>query len=293
MPDSRDPFTDLAKEADTVDIPPVAEIRRKGDRRRTIRRALTAVAALAIVAALGFGVFVAAPMLERNRSPQWAGTTDPTPPPSSPAVTAPTPPTMDNVATMQMVFPEDSSMIQVFGEYEGDAALAGRSLLCAPDVWNSGSDPGGEAATTVLTRVMGMTPEVPSYAMVRGYASTEAASAAYDRIVAEASDCRAQLKAAGMSELFRSEATPFDIPAGTVTRTPARAEYVVAVGSAPGSEMGTWVDVLVVQSGERIAWVHQAYEGQDHNCSPTAGSQVEVQCALPKSLIDIARQLDR
>ncbi len=321
MPDPIRPLTDLASEAQEVPMLPPAEIRRRGERRRIVRLVGTAVAVLALIATLVVGALAVAPLLDDVRGPQWAdppnatptvatsqptpteGTTSPsvspndtptgttTPPEVSQAPVTQLPPdlpvrpTWDNVATLEMVFPElDESYVQVLDEFEG-MGQSGKGL-CDPGSFN---DP-----TTALVRMMGPVETADNwetYAIVLGYPDADAAAQGYDLLASATRDCAAQITSQGM-EPGMAEFDELDLAQGDITREPTRAAYAIALGSRGGEELGVWNETLLVQAGERVAWLVTTFEGMDHNCVVQDRDDAP-QCPFVKSLPDFARQLDR
>lgn len=322
MPDPIRPLAELASEAREIPMVSPATIRRLGDRRRNLRRVGTAVAVLALVASATVGALAMSPLFDDSRGPLWADPPSATPtvvtsqatptvepsspdvPPSPTATEAatsppetsqvpvtplppalPVPPTWDNVATVGMMFPDaDPSDFRVMDEFEG-MGQSGKGL-CDPGSWN---DP-----TTVLVRAteaLDWSDGWPIYAIVLGYPDAEAATQGYDELAATARDCAAQITSLGM-EPGMAEFKELEISQDDITREPTRAAYALALGSQEGEDLGVWNDTLLVQAGERVAWLVLTSEGMDHNCV-VEDREDAPQCPFVTALPDVIRQLDR
>lgn len=317
MPERIPELDQLASEAREVTMLPAVEIRRRGDRRRTTRNIAMTAGVVIVALAAGFGIWQS-PLLNDNRSPDWANTavpeptvptidpTDPTVDPTDPSVdptklpsetplTEPTqessspvtqvppaviPPTWDNSPTAEMLFPDEAPG-EIYAEYEG-LGEAGHGLC----------DPGQYAEpSTILTRAYA-TPGYPPYidAIVFGYDSVDAASAGFDLIYDEAVGCqRAMEEAHGLSNTRIHDATD-EVPFDLSVVDDARMAYVTYMGIYPNSDQGMFGQTVVLQAGERVLWLTQAFEGMDDNCAPTP-SEYEQQCQLPASIPEVLPRL--
>ncbi len=296
MPERIHELETLAAAAEEAPMLPANEIRRRGDRRRTTRRAGLSVAAVGVIAALGTGVWAASPVLFEDEQPTWADS--PTPTPTSDPTTSPQPeptptddpdgeapvlpeqPTWANVPSLALVYPYGSSMVEVLGEYEeiGDRQIG----LCDPGAL-------GEP-TTVLVREFGIQGELPTYAIVLGYADEEAASQGYDRIFDAAVGCETQMTEAGWDRTSVAEDTRLPFDPSAVDATPARASYFFGMAVKEGEDVGVFNDTMVLQAGERVAWLVTSFEGMDNNCSVLPDDDA-MQCSFARSLPDVTELL--
>lgn len=292
MPDPIPHLDDLAAEAKEASMLPANEIRRRGDRRRIVRRIGTTLAVASIGLGVGVGTYAIAPQFRDGaQAPQYAATPAPTPVPAddsdagSPTPetrpSAPEPPTWANVPTVDLMYPYDSSIAEQTGEHEGPAGAT--FGLCDPGSWG---DPG-----TTLVREFGVDGVTYEYAIVFGYPDADSASAGYDLLTDAARNCDDRILAGGFdrADAQELEGMPFD--EASVDGSPARAAYFTAMAANDGEDLGMFSDTLLVQSGERVAWLVTTFEGMDNNCS-VAPDQDAMQCELAYSLPQIADLLD-
>lgn len=300
MPEHIPQLDDLAAQAQEAPMLPAHEVRRLGDRRRTTRRAGLAVAAVGAVAALGVGVLAVTPLLRGADNPDWAASPsptvsptvsptaspDPTPSPSptdAPSPTAPalpTPPSWANVPTVELMYPYDPSMVGVLSESEamGEPAKG----LCDRGEWGS--------PTTTLVRSFGIEGELPTYAIVLGYADEAAASEGYEQIHTAAIECETIMTEAGWDRVSSAEDTRLPFDGSTVEAEPTRAAYFFGMAVMEGEDVGVFNDTLVMQAGERVVWLVSTFEGMDNNCSVLAGDDAG-QCSFAKSMPEVLELL--
>ena len=297
MPEHIPQLDDLAAHAQEAPMLPAHEVRRLGDRRRTTRRVGLSVAAVGVAAALGAGVWAATPFLRGNDSPDWAASPSPTASPSAspdpstspdptdaPSPTAPAlpvPPAWANVPTVELMYPYGSSpLLGVLSESEamGESAKG----LCDRGEWGSPS--------TTLVRSFGIEGELPTYAIVLGYADEAAASEGYDQIHTSAVECEATMTAAGWDRVSNAEDTRLLFDGSTVEVEPTRAAYFYGMAVNEGEDVGVFNDTLVMQAGERVVWLVSTFEGMDNNCSVLAGDDAG-QCSFVKSMPEVLELL--
>lgn len=301
MPEPIRPLDDLAAQAKEVPMLPAHEIRRRGDRRRTVRRVATGFAAAAIAAGVGTGVWAVAPYMDGLRGPQWANTAVPSPAPTTetdspspepsveptptaapqPTVAPVDPPTWANVPTVEQMYPYGSSpLLGVLSE--SDAMGESAKGLCDRGEWGS--------PTTTLVRSFGIEGELPTYAIVLGYADEAAASDGFDQIHTSAVECEATMTAAGWDRVSIAEDTRLPFDASTVDASPARASYFFGMAVKEGEDIGVFNDTLVMQAGERVVWLVSTFEGMDNNCSVLPNDDAG-QCSFAKSMPEILELL--
>ena len=300
MPEHIPQLDDLAAQAQEAPMLPAHEVRRLGDRRRTTRRAGLAVAAVGAVAALGVGVLAVTPLLRGADNPDWAASPSPTvsptaspsaspdptaspsptdaPSPTAPAL--PTPPSWANVPTVELMYPYDPSMVGVLSESEamGEPAKG----LCDRGEWGS--------PTTTLVRSFGIEGELPTYAIVLGYADEAAASEGYEQIHTAAIECETIMTEAGWDRVSSAEDTRLPFNGSTVEAEPTRAAYFFGMAVMEGEDVGVFNDTLVMQAGERVVWLVSTFEGMDNNCSVLAGDDAG-QCSFAKSMPEVLELL--
>jgi hypothetical protein len=300
MPEHIPQLDDLAAQAQEAPMLPAHEVRRLGDRRRTTRRAGLAVAAVGAVAALGVGVLAVTPLLRGADNPDWAASPSPTvsptespsaspdptaspsptdaPSPTAPAL--PTPPSWANVPTVELMYPYDPSMVGVLSESEamGEPAKG----LCDRGEWGS--------PTTTLVRSFGIEGELPTYAIVLGYADEAAASEGYEQIHTAAIECETIMTEAGWDRVSSAEDTRLPFDGSTVEAEPTRAAYFFGMAVMEGEDVGVFNDTLVMQAGERVVWLVSTFEGMDNNCSVLAGDDAG-QCSFAKSMPEVLELL--
>lgn len=291
MPDPIPHLDELAAEAKEASMLPATEIRRRGDRRRTARRVGATLAIASIAVGVGVGVYAVAPQFRDGfQAPQYAATPAPAPipadssgggsPASPTAPDLPTPPTWANVPTVELMYPYDSSIAEQTGEYEGMGEAA--KGLCDPGEWG---DP-----STVLVREFGVDGVTYEYAVVLGYPSADAASAGFDLLAEAARDCSTQILASGFDRADAQELAGLVDESGADDPT-MRAGYFTAMAAHDGEDVGTFNDTLLVQRGERVAWLVSTFEGMDNNCSVAAGTDA-MQCEFAYSMPNVADLLD-
>ncbi|MBB1515531.1 hypothetical protein H5398_06015 [Tessaracoccus sp. MC1679] len=301
MPEHIPQLDDLAAQAQEAPMLPAHEVRRLGDRRRTTRRAGLAVAAVGAVAALGVGVWAVTPLLRGADNPDWAASPsptvsptvsptaspDPTPSPSptdAPSPTAPAvpvPPTWANVPTAALMYPYGSSpLVGVLSESEAMGETA--KGLCDRGEWGS--------PTTTLVRSFGIEGELPTYAIVLGYADEAAASEGFDQIHTAAVECESIMTEAGWDRVSSAEDTRLPFDGSTVEEEPTRAAYFFGMAVMEGEDVGVFNDTLVMQAGERVVWLVSTFEGMDNNCSVLANDDAG-QCSFAKSMPEVLELL--
>ena len=265
MPEHIPPLDRLAGEAQSARGLSAAEVRRRGDRRRTTRRVTAGLATAAVVAAAGFGIWQS-PLLDNAREPQWATTVSPTPttsatekPTTTPSQTpthtpSPSPtseaaadaPTWDNVPGLDIMYPYDTSLATVSGEWEGMGQAA--KGLCDPGEWGN--------PTTTLVREFEAIDGPVSYAIVLGYADEQAAADGYQLIEDAARTCPT------------AQDPPHYVPADATTDWSA---YISSVHPAENPDERMFNDTHLIKAGNRVLWRVNTYPGQDQNCSVIPG----------------------
>ena len=309
MPERIPELDRLAAGAKETPMLPPTEIRRRGDRRRMIRRSSIAAVAVTAITALGLGVW-ASPLLDGASNPQWANTAvpsptglastpltlpsaEPTPSPDQtpsvdptlspdPTVTAPAadPPTWDNVPTVADIL-WDSPTPPTIDEYEGIGQSA--KGLCDPGAY-------GDPSTTL---VRDFADEGGSYitTVVFGYPTDGAATAGYDLLTEAATTCDDQLAGVPLLNPRAQHDTDMLFDPAWARATPARADHFTALGSVPDQDSGLFNISMMVQSGNRVAWLVAVFEGQDYNCPIRADDEMGDQCRFPEILPDVAARL--
>lgn len=274
MPDRIPELDRLAARAEEVPMLPPAEVRRRGDRRRTVRRGSVAGLAVLAVTALGIGVWLS-PLLDGPSRPQWASP-EPTPPvtastspttqepdpattppeasrPPTPAPATAVPPTWDNVPDAAIMFPHDPSLVSVTTDHEGMGQAA--KGLCDPGQWGD--------ATTILTREFEAVDGGTSTAIVIGYGSEEAAREGFDLIKNAAHACPTAEQAPMATFLDGPD------PSGV---------YITSWHDNPDDDdSGLLNETFLAQSGTRVLWEVRSFAAQDHNCIVETGGPA-VQC---------------
>lgn len=311
MPERIPELDRLAAGAKETPMLPPTEVRRRGDRRRMIRRSSIAAVAVTAITALGVGVW-ASPLMDGAREPQWANTavpsptasaSDPTvvaspsveptpstePSPSVDATLSPDPtgvapgvdaPSWANVPTLEDIRWDVPAGPNI-DEYEGMGQSA--KGLCDP---GSYGDP-----TTVLVRDFAYEEGGYITAVVLGYPTDEAASAGYDLLTESAATCEDQLAGIPLERPSAEHNTDLPFDPAWVSTTPSRADHFIAMGALPGQDSGLFNISMMVQAGNRVAWLVEVAEGQDYNCSVRADNEVAGQCRFPEILPDVAARL--
>ncbi len=302
MPDRIPELDRLAATAKEVPVLPASEIRRRGNRRRATRRTVGVLGACALLAVGGFGIaqvtgrqepgwatpqpVTPTPSISSTASPSAPTSPDPVPSQTPDATAKPTPtptdapgeavkaPTFDNMPTPDQLFIYGDIPGAVKDEFEGQGQSS--PSICLSEI------PG--EPSTILTREMGLEgDEWPTLyvATIFGYDDEAQASAAFDSLRQQSLDCGERLDAQGWRDSGARENTdeiPFTPPANAPD---ARFANVLAVGLPAGDaslELGQWVDVVIIQTGSRVLFLSQAFEGQDYNCSLTPDDGNAAQC---------------
>lgn len=313
-----DPFASFREEAQHVNMIPPSEVRRLGDRRRTIRRTGVAGGVAAALALVAVGVAVVGPSLPTTTrdiagTPSAAPTTSTTvttssspspstsPVPTTPSTVTSTPPTSSpavaapswaNVPGVALVFPYGPEVGSVASQYEGlgQAAVG----MCDPGdprvLMGSPTEP-----MTMLTRVFNPKTNdgIGKVARVVGFSNTEAASSAYEVYVKAAASCDSRY---AQHEIYTKPGvwTPgaaLKVDGSTVTSQPVRASYFSLSMLVKGKDMGRYNDTMVVQVGTRVLLLTDTFDGQDNNCGVVPNNDT-MQCEFPAKLPDFLKLLD-
>lgn len=307
---------------------PADEVRRRGNHRRTTRRASIAAGTAALALVAGFAVWQS-PLADGFRTPQWANTAVPSPTPtdspspspspttsSSPTPTssstpdtnpsptssskpsttqqpnlppAPVAPTVDNLPTSDMLDQPGADPLTAVDQDEIPPDTPAELDVC-----NTG-DYG--LPDTFLSRwfTYGDPTDlihVPA-ASVLGYASADQAKEGFDEIRDAAAGCGTRLEELGWSDPrindVTSEVPFYPVWAGT-DDTEMAYFTMMALPQDPDNEAGFFVDTVVVRAGERVLWVSHSFEGWDNECSLVPDSDID-QCPMSAGLQDMVEHL--
>ena len=278
-------LVDLVDDAPLTTYPlPASEVRRLGDRRRTRRHTGLAAGTLGLTLLAGTALAV---------NGDWFGTTGPAQPDwaATPTVTrAPTEPVSTNDAPTSADLPTAQ---QVFWNVPGDLTPTGpdvNNLAPAPSACMG--DPSDLSATTTLVRRFdgGAGLRINETVVVLGFESAADATRAKGIIDGWYVSCVAQLKSAGASHAFVTNAPDaLRLGAAGDAVTPSSGTYhaVTYIDSASAPDEGHFEDVVVAQLGDRIVWTTARFDGNENNCMPTAGDGAP-QCTVAAQLADVA-----
>lgn len=284
---------------------PAAEIRRRGDRRRTTRRVTGGVLGAALIAAAGFGV-VNSPLFGNKANPIPAQTASPSPTATPSPTTAPSPsekpsatvtetvtqpvstvrkPTVDNLPTVDELFPYNSQIDEpltiTFEDSEGLGQAA--KGLCDPGEYGNPS--------TTLVRDFKVEGNPGKIAVVFGYDTAEQASAGMKLLGDAARNCASQINTDHFTKPWATESTKdLEDDLTGISAQVSQARVFEAGGLIPDRDTGIWNITTLVQAGERVLWVTDTFEGQDYNCS-LKPDDVAGQCENAKSLTAVYDRL--
>lgn len=296
MPDHIPELDQFLSASEGVPMMPAHEVRRRGNRRRTVRRTGIAAGAMAVLLAAGIGIWqspllrsshdgIAVPATpsptatESDESPTAVGTESPTASPSpteTPTTTAPAAmnTTFEDMPDASWLWPDWVSG-EVKDEYTG-LGQAGKGM-CDPSMIGK--------PIRVLTREYGAKGDFPTsvWVMLAEYDNAAEATVGFDAIRGAVARCD-QLTAErdndveGMDSFDQSGELPFDVHAIGVD--PTRASLTSYEAGIPATEEGYFGQVMVIQMGNRVLWGVDEITGMDYNCSIQPDPDLE-QCPLP------------
>lgn len=256
---------------------PPSEIRRLGNRRRITRRVTTGIAAAALLAVAGFGVYSSPLLDEVLNGPDWANTTSPSP--------QPTPRELgwETVPGVEAFFPPEGLGL--------GTVLAEQTEL---GTGKGTCDPGalGSPNAVRVREVAGVGFEKPfGWATVLQYDTAAEATVSFEMIRDAALGCSGQAADSGLTDpSFRDYSAQVAFDASTVEAEPVTMAYISGGGLLPGSDEAIFSDTVVLQAGDRVLWLTESVQGMDFNCGPAPVNDA-VQCVLPAVLGQAAQNL--
>ena len=320
MPDRIPELDRLAAEAKEIPMLPATEIRRMGDRRRTVRRSGIAAVVVVIATALGFGVW-ASPLMDGTRGPQWA---NPTPTPTAVATDDATP-TADpspTVVVTETSSPEPAP-VETPTTVESPTVEPTEAETPDPEVTGGGTTPAAEANQPTWDNVptlemmypydptiaevsseyegMGQAAKGlcdpgewgdPTTILVREFTAVDG-EVSTAIVLGYESDEAAAAGYALIESAARNCPTAMNDPYfASFDATTSWSAYATSMHPYAEDDDYRWFnETHLVYSGNRVLWQVRNFAGQDHNCGVEPGNEAG-QCDWVMSSDEVTQRLN-
>lgn len=292
MPEHIPQLDQLLEVSKGVPMMPASEVRRRGNRRRTIRNSVVAAGSCALVLAVGFGV-TQLPWLRSGGGEAIPATPDPSvsaaespsamPSPSEtdqptedPTTTQPAPLSFDLLPTGEEMG-QQGFPYSVLDEHEG-IGQAGKDI-CDPGAWG---DP-----TSTISRAYGTEGySAFQHATLFQYSSAAEAKVGFDELRGGYALCKERVDGQnGLKDVtYRDYSSELPVDVAAVKADPTKISYGNFGALIEGSQEGHFGQVMIAQLGDRVLWVTEDSIGMDNNCGIAPGDDSdEQQCPIPRS----------
>lgn len=216
--------------------------------------------------------------------------TDATSSPSAPAATPPEPSTTSgpaSISSANLVTVSDLAAVPAFGK------RVGKATDYPANQWGQATVSMCQKSTQLgQTRmVLRDFSAIDTTEVVLGFASSTDASAARATLLQWYKSCnRPATKGTGAIKPggFTGQSVQLSV---TGSRTPIRAVAGGAVQLDSATSIGQFEDAVIVQTGDRLAWLIVRVHGQDNNCSILKNDPAIGQCGVFASADQVAKRL--